>query len=247
MYEQLIQGRVKMDWNRNRFILNHGTDNELSKKLSKELKLTNEDAKLFASILSDSDLCFDKRKTLGIVSEKSSFDIIKEDGTPHSCLMTIITGIVIIIVIIAVLFGKLSTLFGIGLIILTLIIYFIIAKLTAEKHMSVGPLTIDISKTTLAILSCLLGFTPLGNLSQIGECLKDIGDSINKLTTEEKVLLSYLKEAHKDIQTNIRIEDLQKITHAKNPLIKSKEELNQILDSLAEKDLIKIRMETIIV
>ena len=243
-----------MDSNNDRFILKHGTDNELSEKLSEEFNLTDEDAELFASFLSNSDLCSDNRKILGISANRRQSEIIIEPDdtlnvadTPHSILKNVSKYIFIILVIVAVITGKLSALFGIGLIFFTLILNGHPSKPKKVKYVSVGPLSINVSKTTLALFACLVGFTPLGNLSQIGECLKDIGDSINMLTNEEKVVLSFLKEAHKDTQEDIRISELEYYTKAKHPLIKSVEELNGILDSLAEKDLIKIRMERIIV
>lgn len=248
-----------------KIVLKNVTKDEVCKQLSKELDLTNEDAELFASFLTESAFCYDGRTGSNTSSTYDENPVCQDHPTyaePPSaspidgvnrksgCLLSSIIGLVIVIVAVAIVADLVSTLTGIGIIIAALILNLIIAKLGNIDEVTVGNRSICISKTTLALLSCLLGFTPLGNISQIGELLKDLGDSIKQLSDEEKILLAYLKSAHKDIHRDLLTKELKDTINSKSNkglLIKTEEELNNLLDSLAEKNLIKIRMTTIII
>ena len=121
------------------------------------------------------------------------------------------------------------------------------------KTLNLGRYSINISKTTLALLSCLLGFTPLNVISKIfsvGDMLNSIKESITKYTEQEQVLWAFLRNQDREIQAELKISELRQLfeNYAKSTsFVSNKEELYSLLDSLADKGAIEIRMERIIV
>ena len=90
----------------------------------------------------------------------------------------------------------------------------------------------------------------ISNIFSIGDMLNSIKESITKYTEQEQVLWAFLRNQDKEIQADLKISELRQMfeNYAKSTsFVSNKEELYSLLDSLADKGAIEIRMERIIV
>ena len=218
-----------------RFIVENATKKEICKELSNELNLSTEDAELLASFLSESTF-----SQTANYSKKSTYPALPiigtvTAGTGLGAAAAGVTAAGAAAVGAAAGFAAGSKSFSIG------------------KTLNLGRYSINISKTTLALLSCLLGFTPLNVISKIfsvGDMLNSIKESITKYTEQEQVLWAFLRNQDREIQAELKISELRQLfeNYAKSTsFVSNKEELYSLLDSLADKGAIEIRMERIIV
>lgn len=108
---------------------------------------------------------------------------------------------------------------------------------------------INISKAVLSILSWLLGLVPiLGDISSLSEFGKNLKDSVSLLSDEEKALIVCLRTLSHDGETELQISNIRRAFRKyarNNAFFKDEKNLNHALDSLSEKGLIIIKMETI--
>lgn len=228
-----------------RFIVENATKKEICKELGNELNLSTEDAELLASFLSESTF-----SQTANYSKKSTYTALPIIGT-----VTAGTGL-----------GAAAAGATVGAAAVAAAAGAATAGAAAEgssvastksfsmgKNLYLGRYSINISKTTLALLSCLLGFTPLNvisNIFSIGDMLNSIKESIRKYTEQEQVLWAFLRNQDKEIQADLKISELRQMfeNYAKSTsFVSNKEELYSLLDSLADKGAIEIRMERIIV
>ena len=233
-----------------RFIVENATKKEICKELSNELNLSTEDAELLASFLSESTFSqtanYSKKSTypalpiIGTVTAGTGLGAAAAGVTAAGAAAvgaaaagTAAAGAAAVGA--AAGFAAGSKSFSIG------------------KTLNLGRYSINISKTTLALLSCLLGFTPLNVISKIfsvGDMLNSIKESITKYTEQEQVLWAFLRNQDREIQAELKISELRQLfeNYAKSTsFVSNKEELYSLLDSLADKGAIEIRMERIIV
>ena len=228
-----------------RFIVENATKKEICKELGNELNLSTEDAELLASFLSESTF-----SQTANYSKKSTYTALPIIGT-----VTAGTGLGAAAAGVTAAGATVGAAAGAAT-----------AGAAAEgssvastksfsmgKNLYLGRYSINISKTTLALLSCLLGFTPLNvisNIFSIGDMLNSIKESIRKYTEQEQVLWAFLRNQDKEIQADLKISELRQMfeNYAKSTsFVSNKEELYSLLDSLADKGAIEIRMERIIV
>ena len=228
-----------------RFIVENATKKEICKELGNELNLSTEDAELLASFLSESTF-----SQTANYSKKSTYTALPIIGT-----VTAGTGLGAAAAGVTAAGATVGAAAGAAT-----------AGAAAEgssvastksfsmgKNLYLGRYSINISKTTLALLSCLLGFTPLNVISKIfsvGDMLNSIKESITKYTEQEQVLWAFLRNQDREIQAELKISELRQLfeNYAKSTsFVSNKEELYSLLDSLADKGAIEIRMERIIV
>lgn len=108
---------------------------------------------------------------------------------------------------------------------------------------------INISKIALAALSFLLGLVSgLGNVYGAVELANELKTSISKLSAPENAMIILLRALSSDGKDKLNIINIRRVfrKYSKaNSLLYREEELNNILDSLDEKGLIEIKMESI--
>lgn len=108
---------------------------------------------------------------------------------------------------------------------------------------------INISELALSAVSFLLGFIPIfGNLLSGAEWLKFSFECIAELSDNEKALLVYLREIVDKETNSVDIDGIYTGFICKennNEDFNSKEAINSLLDSLADKNLIQIRINKI--
>ena len=223
-----------------RFIVENATKKEICKELGNELNLSTEDAELLASFLSESTF-----SQTANYSKKSTYTALPIIGTvtAGTGLGAAAAGATVGAAAGAATAGAAAEGSSVAS----------TKSFSMGKNLYLGRYSINISKTTLALLSCLLGFTPLNvisNIFSIGDMLNSIKESIRKYTEQEQVLWAFLRNQDKEIQADLKISELRQMfeNYAKSTsFVSNKEELYSLLDSLADKGAIEIRMERIIV
>lgn len=109
---------------------------------------------------------------------------------------------------------------------------------------------INISKLALTAISFLLGLVPVvgGILSGV-ELIHSSSECIEELTVLEQALLVYLREVSNDATIPVSIDGIYKayVDKSKNKDFNNKKSIDALLDSLADKNLIEIRTNRVIV
>ena len=248
-----------------RFIVENATKKEICKELSNELNLSTEDAELLASFLSESTFSqtanYSKKSTctalpiIGTVTAGTGLGAAAAGVTAAGATV----GAAAVAAAVGTAAAGAATAGAAAVGIAAAGAAAVGSSVASTKSFSIGKnlylgrYSINISKTTLSLLSCLLGFTPLNvisNIFSIGDMLNSIKESITKYTEQEQVLWAFLRNQDKEIQADLKISELRQMfeNYAKSTsFVSNKEELYSLLDSLADKGAIEIRMERIIV
>lgn len=111
----------------------------------------------------------------------------------------------------------------------------------------VNKYNINVTKSVLSVLSFLLGLTPLGPALSIKDLISDTSNSVVLLNDNEKAMLEFLRGINDTGE--FRISKIYDTFVSENDNeytgINSKNDIDSILDSLADKGLVEIRTQTI--
>lgn len=120
-----------------------------------------------------------------------------------------------------------------------------------QMMVMINKYNINISKLALTAISFLLGLIPVvGNTISSIELIHNLSDCIEELSDTEKALLIYLREISNNATISVSIDGIYKgfiCEDNKNKDFNNKKSINSLLDSLADKGLIEIRTNKVIV
>lgn len=108
---------------------------------------------------------------------------------------------------------------------------------------------VNISKIALSSLLFLLGLVPtFGAILAAPGLIKDVGDSISSLNETEKAMTVLLRELSQNGEKELTRKNVRKAFSKyckENAIIKDEIALNDVLNSLNDKGIIKIKMDSI--
>ena len=107
---------------------------------------------------------------------------------------------------------------------------------------------INISKLALSAGAFLLGLTPIGTLLSAIDLINDVHESVSSMTEHEKAMTVFLRALSYNGQDELKIANIRRSfkKYAKeSSSLKNIDDINNLLDSLADKHIIEIKTETI--